>query len=445
MFTLWHSRMALREFFTSSDQRFRVKLENRLDHETLVHWHGQTPPSEQDGTPGLSQPPLQPNSSHDYDFALRPGTHWMHSHVGLQKQKLFAAPLIVRDAAEAKSDEQEIVVLLQDFSFMEPEEIFARLTGKEMGTHSMSGNGDGEMSAEPTGMSQADQANEHSSHAEGGHGDGGAPMIHYNDFDFDAYLANNRTLADPEIVRVDSGSQVRLRIINGASATNFQLDLRPLQGTLIAVDGNPVQPVRGYSFPLAMAQRADIRLDIPDGEGAYPIFAQREDDTIRTGVILATKNASVIKVEERVSRKAMPLGSAFEEGLEPLGSTSPPPLERFLSLALTGNHKGYDWTLNNEAFDPKKPLFVRHGDFVEVKFENKTVMSHPMHLHGHHFQVVGIGDKRVLGAIRDTLLVPAGEAMTISFKANNRGHWAFHCHHLYHMAAGMMTSVRYAL
>src|SRR5262245_5812644 len=122
-------------------QRFHVRLVNALDEHTLVHWHGLTPPSDQDGVPELSQPALKPGTDYEYDFLLaRPGTNWMHSHVGLQEQQLLTAPLIVRDPADAARDEQEVVVLLHDFTFRDPAEIMAGLGGG-MGTSGHMGMG----------------------------------------------------------------------------------------------------------------------------------------------------------------------------------------------------------------------------------------------------------------------------------------------------------------
>src|SRR5439155_14599865 len=109
-------------------ERFRVKLENALDVPTLIHWHGQTPPSDQDGVPDLSQPVLPPGGSYQYDFENpRTGTYWMHSHVGLQEQSMLAAPLIVRDPDTESPEIQEHVVLIHDFTFRDPEEILNEL------------------------------------------------------------------------------------------------------------------------------------------------------------------------------------------------------------------------------------------------------------------------------------------------------------------------------
>ena len=113
--------------FTDVGKPFRVRVENGLDKPSLIHWHGLTPPWRQDGVPGISGPPIPPGGSADYDFPLTfGGTFWMHSHEGLQEQLLLAAPLIIRDQRD-RPDQQEVVVLLADFSFTPPEKIFEDL------------------------------------------------------------------------------------------------------------------------------------------------------------------------------------------------------------------------------------------------------------------------------------------------------------------------------
>jgi FtsP/CotA-like multicopper oxidase with cupredoxin domain len=114
-------------------ERFRATLKNAIGQETLVHWHGQVPPYEQDGVPDISQPALKPGGVYRYDYEARPGTYWMHSHVGLQRQKLLSAPLIVRSAEDVKADIQDVTLFLHDFSFREPEEIMADLKSGKHG------------------------------------------------------------------------------------------------------------------------------------------------------------------------------------------------------------------------------------------------------------------------------------------------------------------------
>ena len=108
-------------------QAFRVRVENRTAEPSLIYWHGLTPPWRQDGVPEISGPAISAGGSADYDFPLqRGGSYWMHSHYGLQEQVLLSAPLIIKDGSE-KPDQQEIVLMLADFSFTPPDQIFAGL------------------------------------------------------------------------------------------------------------------------------------------------------------------------------------------------------------------------------------------------------------------------------------------------------------------------------
>jgi FtsP/CotA-like multicopper oxidase with cupredoxin domain len=113
-------------------------------------------------------------------------------------------------------------------------------------------------------------------------------------------------------------------------------------------------------------------------------------------------------------------------------------------MVMLGEESGYRWTINGRVHGQHRPIVVRQGERVEMTFMNPTSMMHPMHLHGHHFQVVGIAGQPVDGAIRDTVIVPGHMPITIAFDARQKGAWFLHCHHLYHMATGMMTEVRVA-
>jgi len=431
----------LHGLYARAGDTFRVRLVNRLSTETLVHWHGLTPPYQQDGVPNISQPALAPGGTYEYDFPLhRPGTFWMHSHLGLQEQRLLAAPLIVRDPAEAGLDEQEVVVLLHDFTFRDPEEILAELSAG--GGHGMEMGSQAPEAMPAPAMTMDDGAMGHGAAPDAPMASG-AMDADVNDVEFDAYLANDRTLADPEVVPVEPGGRVRLRLINGAAATNFFIDLGAVEGELIAVDGNPVMPLRGNRFEIAISQRLDIRLRLPTGQGAYPILAQREGEEERTGIILATKSAPVRRVAERADAAAAIAGFGLERRLRAAAPLAARPADRTLALDLTGSMATYAWTLNGRSFGAHSPLVVAEGERVEVVIRNRTEMSHPMHLHGHSFQVVAIDGQRLDGALRDSVLVPLNGGVTIAFDADNPGRWAFHCHHLYHMAAGMMTTVEY--
>jgi FtsP/CotA-like multicopper oxidase with cupredoxin domain len=419
-------------------EEFAVKLQNKTDVASLIHWHGLTPPYQQDGVPEVSQPALPPGASYAYRFILRlTGTHWMHSHVGLQEQQLMAAPLIIGDPAEAALDRQEVIILLHDFSFRDPQEILADLrenagsTG--MGAMNPSGSSMGGMNMGGASMSGMDMSS--MSHGE--------MQMDLNDVEFDAFLANDRTLEDPEVVAVEKGGHVRLRIINGAAATNFTLDVGDLAATLIAVDGNRIQSVRGRRFPLAIAQRVDLMLEIPRQGGAFPILALQEGTTARTGLILASRGAHIKQLASNGQAKGPVLGLDLETGLRAAVGLSQSRADRRIPLLLEGNMQSYRWTFDGHPHGQHAPLSLKEGERVELSLQNATMMSHPIHLHGHHFQVVGIGGRRMQGAVRDTVLVPPMQTVEVAFDADNPGKWVMHCHQLYHMAAGMMVELHY--
>ena len=399
--------------------RFRATLVNKLAEPSLVHWHGLTPPSSQDGVPMLSQAVVPAGGTFDYDFEnTRTGTHWMHSHVGLQEQHMLAAPLIVRDPEDAARDEQEHVVMLHDFTFRDPLEILAELK-------SGGGGHAAHMNMDHDNMAGMDM-----------------PAM-LNDVAFDAYLANDRNLDDPEIVAVESGGRIRLRIINGAAASNMWIDLAGLAGELIAVDGNDVEPVKGSLFPIAVAQRADIRISLPKERRSRPVFFRPEGAAARTGIILAAAGAAIEKLDGTLAEANAALDLAFEMQLRAAVPLRPSDNLRSEMLHLGGGGADYLWTLNGKSGMHDTILNARAGERIELGIMNMTSMAHPMHLHGHHFQIVGLKGRRIPGALRDTVLVPPMETVVIAFDADNPGTWAFHCHHLYHMNSGMMGALAY--
>ncbi|WP_246206064.1 multicopper oxidase family protein [Propylenella binzhouense] len=424
---------------------FTVDLHNATAEDTIVHWHGQTPEWSKDGVVIGPHAALRPNEVRRYDYEPRPGTHWMHSHLGLQEQLLLAAPLIVRTPEDLRADVQEVVILLHDFTFRDPTELLADLRGSAMAhaTENVSSMGHGGMAGmdhmtgdEPdvplSGLTVAPDA-----HA------GGPGQPDLNDVEYDAYLANDRTLDDPEVVTVERGGRVRLRIINGATTSAFQIDLGTLQGTVIAADGNPVRPVKGKRFGMTMGQRLDVVLSLPREGGAWPILAQREGDRERTGIILATQGSPIARVAGEAGSAAPPVDLSLEESLFAVDPLPHRHADVTFRTALTGTMMGYVWSIDDRTWGNHTPIEVHPGQRVAIEMRNVSPMAHPMHLHGHHFQVIGINGRPLKGAVRDTVLVPVNGAVTIAFDTDNPGRWPFHCHNLLHMAAGMITEVAY--
>lgn len=427
---------------------FDVRVRNTIAEPTVVHWHGLTPPFAYDGS-SVSQPPIPTGGTHNYLFDLeRPGTNWMHSHFGLQEAQLLAAPLIVESEEDASADRQSVTILLHDFSFTSPGEIFANLQSEAMAivgsgmaamNMGMVRGGDGSM----TGMDHSSMNMGNMQGTDGGGMNVGGMPMDLNDVGFDAFLANDRDLSDPEIVQVERNGQVRLRIINAGSSSNFWIDTGRLLGQLVAVDGMDVSPISGSRFEITMAQRLDIDVSIPAGGGSYPILAQLEGGKERTGIILASNGAQIDRISDMAEVTAPPVLLDLERQLLASDGLEIRPADADLAIDLTGDMSSYTWGISGKSFKERDPIRVSAGQRVEITMRNQTMMSHPMHLHGHHFQVVGLGRARLSGAMRDTVLVPPMESVTIAFDANNPGEWPLHCHNMYHMAAGMMTTVEY--
>ncbi|MFL9937425.1 copper oxidase, partial [Paraburkholderia sp. RL18-103-BIB-C] len=224
----------------------------------------------------------------------------------------------------------EIVLMLHDFSFLSPDEILASLVGTSAASaHEMAQRM--ERAAAPT--TRKIDSTDMSAMSTGDKSMGGMSMSHgaadLNDVSYDAFLANDRTLSDPEIVRVDKSGRVRLRIINGASSSQFWIDLGSLTGRVIAVDGHNVRPVAGKRFPIAMAQRLDILLDLP-ASGIFPILARLEGSAKQTGIVLATPGANIARIADEGDGMAPPVNNSLEARLSALESLTPASLTLFI-------------------------------------------------------------------------------------------------------------------
>ena len=409
--------------------RFTGLVRNDSGGDLILHWHGQVLAKNTDDRTRPSGGVQPGGTAEAYDFPLATGTHWKHSHT-LTEQQLLAAPMVTPEAdagaiPEADAgDIPEAVVMLHDFAVRSPAEISAALTTSPMHDMQMMDNATGQTKTmDMGGMSMSMPG-----------------MTHANDVAYDAYLANDRTLADPQVIRVAPGP-FRLRIINGGTATASRISTGTLPAPIIAVDGTPVLPVPATLVPMAQGQRLDLLLTIPPQAGAFPILAQVEAKAARTGVILATAGAPIARVPDQAAAAAPDLGSALDAALTARSPLPARPADQMLPVTL-GMEPGYRWTINGAAHGEAAPLQAALGSRVELMFMNPTLMMHPMHLHGHHFQIVDLGMGRFNGPRRDTVAVPPGAMVTVAVDFDKPGDWFLHCHHLYHMASGMMTSVR---
>ena len=396
---------------------FLTRVENQLKVPALLHWHGLHAPVGSDG----SSPPeglIEPGASVIYDFPVtRSGTHMMRASSGLLQQQLLAAPLIVRDIDELALGEQEVVMFLQDYTWRDPDDILTEFKTGELPSKSVFGK-----------IGLGGKVKPAVSRATG--------LVA-----FDAYLANDRTLDDPEIVAVDPAMPVRLRLINACAASNMLLDFSGMDAVLLALDGRAISALNVRSLALACGQRADVRVTLP-GPGAYPVLALAEGTPARAGIVLATPGAGVEKLA--VKAEMAPMVTEFALESRPFGADAP--ADRPVDVKATfdlGGKAGEGWNINGNSDAGGVLIKVKLGQRVEVLLRNQTVNSQSLHLHGHSFQVRGTQGQKFAGPMRDTLLVPPQSRVLISFDADNPGIWPFASTHIYRRLAGLVGMIAY--
>ena len=435
------------------DAGFHVEVVNQLKVPTSIHWHGLILPNLMDGVPFVTQDPIAPGKSFRYDFPLKQsGTYWMHSHYGLQEQLYNSAPLIIWTPEERAKADRQVVVMFSDFSFTPPEQILQGLKSalqtpnmkkerrgeksETINSRQMSGSMGKSSPAEVIAQKWDDQKQRFVRTVLR------APEAEI-DVKYDALLANRRTLDDPEIISVRAGESVLLRLVAASSSQNFYVDTVALEAEVLAVDGKTIQPIKGNFFQLGVAQRLDLKVTLPKEGGAYPILAQGEGTKLLCGVVLVTKGTSVPQLSRNASVSTAALDNTQEKRLRALNPLPDRTINRTLPATLGGNMPTYVWTINGAAYPNRKSLDIRSGERVGIAFAISTNMGHPMHLHGHDFEVVEIDGEKIPGAVRDTLMVPPRSKMTVAFDADNAGIWPLHCHLLYHLDSGMFTVVKY--
>ncbi|WP_067179446.1 multicopper oxidase family protein [Microtetraspora niveoalba] len=418
----------------------RARLTNRLPQETTVHWHGLALRNDADGVPGVTQPPVPSGGELVYEFtAAHPGTYWFHPHHGPQLDRGLYAPLIVEDPDEPLGHDEEWVVVLDDWLdgvSGTPDEVLAELTS---------------MAGMDHGMSQdMDQGMDHG----GGHGDMAMPspsarwphmMMNAEsdllggdagDVYYPHFLVNGRVAASPETRTARPGTRLRIRLINAGGDTAFRVALGGHAMTVTHTDGYPVAPVETDALLIGMGERYDVLVTLKDG--VFPLVALAEGKRALGRALVRTSAGA--RAPEAGARPSELDGRLVSyDALVPadavrLGGRAP---DRTITLALTGSMAKYDWAINGRKYDPKVIEPVRPGERVRLSFVNRSLMWHPMHLHGHTF---ALGTS---GVRKDTAIVLPGATVNADFEADNPGIWMIHCHNVYHAEAGMMSLLGY--
>jgi len=396
---------------TTAGDLLRVEVTNRLPAETSIHWHGVALSNDMDGVPGITQDPIRASTTFNYEFTTPdPGTYFFHPHSGVQLDRGLYGVLVVDDPAEPGGYDQEWVVVLDDWidgTGQTPDDVLAGLL-------STSGMGQGGMMGESM-----------RSPLLGGAGD----------VDYPAYLLNGRTPYAPVTLTGRPGQRARIRIVNAGSDTAFRVALAGHRLTVTHSDGFRVEPVTTDALLIGMGERYDVTVDLADG--VFPLVASAEGKTgaavalVRTGGAAGPGGSTAIP---ELTRRVI-LGSNLRAG--PAVRLEDRAVDRRLDVVVAGDMMRYRWTINGAVFPDGEPLVVVPGERLRLRLRNRSMMFHPMHLHGHTFGLVDGG------ARKDTIIVRPMESLEVDVEADNPGQWALHCHNVYHAEAGMMTVLSY--
>jgi FtsP/CotA-like multicopper oxidase with cupredoxin domain len=471
-----------------------LRVANQLDEDTSIHWHGMILPAEMDGVPGLSFHGIRPRESYTYRFDLKQsGTYWYHSHSGFQEQRgVYGAIVIDPLDPEPVASDREHVILLSDWTDENPNRLFRKLK-KQSDYYNFNKRTLGDFFRDARrqglGATLADRAA------------WGAMRMNPTDLaDVSGatytHLMNGVTPNGNWTGLFKPGERVRLRFINGSAMTYFDVRIPGLKMTVVAADGQRVHPVTVDEFRIATAETFDVIAE-PAGQDAFTIFAQAMDRTafaagtlaVRAGLraavpdpdprvvltmadmghdmgahaghnmpgMAAPNHPPTEKGNDLVDMQAMmPMSKLDDPGIglrgnnrrvltySDLGSIFPDPdgrePGRTIELHLTGHMEKFSWSFDGVTFSDAEPLRLTFGERLRIVLVNDTMMTHPIHLHGMWSDLENdAGDFMVR---KHTIDMPPGTRRTYRVRADALGRWAYHCHLLYHMEAGMFREVR---
>ncbi len=382
----------------------RLTLDNQLPADTTIHWHGIRLRNAADGVPGLTQDPVTPGETFVYEFtAPDPGTYFFHPHVGVQLDRGLYAPMVIDDPHEPGDYDTEWVIVLDDWvdgTGRTPDEVLSKLIadGGTANADGMSGMGTGGM-----GMGGMD----HGSMGAEGMGMGSPPWGDAGDVAYPYFLINGKVATAPDVLEGKPGQRVRMRVINAASDTLFTVALGGHQMTITHTDGHPVQPTEVGAFYIGMGERYDAVVTLQDG--VFPLVASPVGKTsggqglalVRTGG--GSPPGADVRPPELAGKvligsQLQPADSARLAAKEP---------DATVRLTLQGSMKPYRWGINGAPYGENDPLSVKAGQRLRIDAVNMTMMTHPLHVHGHTFALAS-------GLRKDTVLMHGEAGMMIA-------------------------------
>lgn len=430
------------EIRVKQGETVKITLRNELPEPVSIHWHGYPVPNAMDGVPGVTQNAVQPGQSFTYEFkATVPGTYWYHSHqdsVNQVDRGLYGA-LIVEPKDGLKVDRDYTLILDEWMS-----------AGMNMSGGNMSGSNMTGMDHSNMNMNGSNDNGKSMNHGQmnmgnGNMGNGGHDMSMY-----DLFTINGKSGSLVEKLPVKQGEKVRIRLINAGFLTH-QIHLHGHEFKITAVDGQPLNNpgvLKDNVVAIAPGERYDIEFEA-NNPGQWFIEDHGDKEAVKgMKAIIAYEGSAggADQPNEKAQLAAVDLSRYGQAGKMNFTLDQKYTLEYTMNLNTENKNGDTVYTINGKTFPETEPIKVKKGDTVKVRLVNNSKTDdHPMHLHGHFFQVLSKNGKPLEGApvIKDTLNLKPGEEYVVAFQADNEGNWMFHCHDLHHASAGMVTEVKY--
>lgn len=442
------------EIRVQEGEKVKINLKNELKDPVTIHWHGLPIQNEMDGIPGVTQNAVQPSESFTYEFTANvPGTYWYHSHQdgATQVDKGLYGSFIVEGTNQGEYDRDYTLVLdewMSDMDSMNMEEMMNMESGSSgdmegMDHSNMDMKSDSQESKNMEGM---DHGNTDIGSEDSASDDMGHDMSMY-----DIYTINGKSGDSIDTLTVKEGEKVRLRLVN-AGFMSHNIHLHGHDFKIISSDGQEIanpQEVKDQLISIAPGERYDIEFTA-DNPGKW--FLECHGDMAGTDgmkTLIQYEGFSGESIDKSNNREELPTFDLMTYGKEEIGEFT---LNQSYNLSYTMDLNTRtangmpEFTINDKTYPDTENLKVREGDLVKVRLINNSKEDdHPMHLHGHFFQVLSKNGEPVKGSpiMKDTINLKPGEEYVVAFKADNPGNWMFHCHDLHHASAGMVTQVNY--
>ncbi|WP_126426969.1 multicopper oxidase family protein [Brevibacillus marinus] len=433
-----------------------VVLHNELPEPVTIHWHGLPVPNNMDGVPGVTQNAVKPGESFTYQFqADVPGTYWYHSHqdsVNQVDKGLYGS--IVVEPTESQPVDKDYTIVLDEWM---ADDSMAAMHAGHGGTADPHAGNAKHSDPDMSGINHGSNNHGNMNHGSMDHGSdpnsAAMDMSKLSDAEmmplmYTIFSANGKTGSAIQPLTVKEGENVRIRLIN-AGYLSHQLHLPDHAFKIVSTDGQPIHrppEINEQLLNIAPGERYDIEF-VANNPGKWLLDEHSAFPGAESLAIPIVYEGFEQASPESDHAGDLPLVDIAHYG-EAANSTYSldDKYDWEYTLELGTDQKNGTFTINGKTFPDTPPLDVTEGDLVKVTLVNHSPQDiHPMHLHGHFFQVLSKNGKPVSGSplVKDTLNILPGEEYVVAFKADNPGHWMFHCHDLGHAAKGMVSEVKY--